>query len=150
MVENHPWNCAVVTGLRLAKLSDETFADEFRYETVTADDIVDYISERAGTDYTYFFDQYLKHSKIPQLEISVTQKDTSVTARYKWNADVKDFNMPVKITTSEDTYEFIYPIASWQSTKLGHIRPEKFRVAEDRFYIDVKLSLVYIDPDKTD
>ncbi len=125
-------------------------ATKFSYQTIHADDIVNYVNEKTGTDFTYFFDQYLKYPTIPQLVISVAKKDTSVTARYKWDADVEDFRMPIKVTTSKHKYEFIYPTTSWQSIRLHEIKPEDFRVAEDLFYVDVELSPVYIDPNKPD
>ncbi len=125
-------------------------ATEFAYQTIHADDIVNYVNEKTGSDFTYFFEQYLKYPTIPQLVISVAKKDTSVTARYKWNADVEDFRMPIKVTTSKHKYEFISPTTSWQSIRLHDIKPEDFRVAEDLFYVDVELRPVYIDPNKPD
>lgn len=125
-------------------------ATKFAYQTIHADDIVNYVNEKTGSDFTYFFDQYLKFPTIPQLVISVAKKDTSVTARYKWNADVEDFRMPIKVTTSKHKYEFIYPTTSWQSIRFHDIKPEEFRVAEELFYVDVDLRPVYIDPNRSD
>ena len=124
--------------------------DIFRYQTITADDVVQFVNKKTGKDYTYFFNQYLKFSKIPQLQIMVGKKGEKVTARYRWNADVPDFRMPVKVTTSGNTYEIIHPTTSWQTMTLGSIRPEDFRVAEDLFYIGVRLNYGYLDPQLRD
>jgi len=121
-------------------------AETFKYQTITADDVIRYVNGKAGTDYAYFFDQYLKYSKIPQLQVLMSQKGSDITARYKWNADVSDFRMPVKVTTSENTYEFIHPTTSWQTMKLGDLHLEDFKVAADLFYVDLKLNWVYLDP----
>src|SRR6185295_17957900 len=43
--------------------------NRFRYQTLTSDDLISFINEKTQTDYTYFFDQYLKHTALPQLEI---------------------------------------------------------------------------------
>jgi len=67
-----------------------------------------------------------------------------VTARYRWKADVADFKMPIKVTTSKNKFEFIYPTPDWQTTELGGIHPDDFKVAEDLFYVDVKLKRVYL------
>ncbi|MGA2623706.1 MAG: M1 family metallopeptidase [Bacteroidota bacterium] len=120
--------------------------ESFRYQTITADDVVQFVNKKTGKDYSYFFNQYLKFPKIPQLEVFVWKKGDKVTARYKWSADALDFRMPVKVTTSEDRYEFIYPTTSWQTMTLGDIRPENFKVAEDLFYVGVKLNYSYVDP----
>ncbi len=120
--------------------------ESFRYQSITADDVVQFVNKKTGKDYSYFFNQYLKFPKIPQLEAYVWKKGDKVTARYKWTADVSDFRMPVKVTTSEDHYEFIYPTTSWQTMMLGDIRPENFKVAGDLFYVGVKLNYSYLDP----
>jgi len=125
-------------------------ATTFRYQTITADDVIHYVNERSGTDHTYFFDQYLKCAGIPRLEVYVTKKADSISARYKWDADVPDFRMPVKVTTSAEKYEFIYPTTTWQTMKLGPIDPREFRIADDLFYVDLKLNWVYLDPNKSD
>ena len=120
--------------------------EKFRYATVTADDITGYIGQRTGKDLEYFFDQYLHYPSIPQLDIWVTSKGGKTTARYRWNADVKDFRMPVRVTMAVNKFSFIYPTTTWQTMELGSLPPDKFRVEEDRFYISVKLWLSYSDP----
>jgi aminopeptidase N len=120
--------------------------ESFRYRTVTADDIVEYVNRRTGKDLRYFFDQYLKFPKIPELIVMTAKRGSDVTATYRWNTDVQDFKMPVRVTTSENKYEFIYPTTAFQTMKLGNIKPEKFRVEEDRFYVNLKLGWSYLDP----
>jgi aminopeptidase N len=120
--------------------------DTFKYQTISAEDIFNFINKKTGKDYTYFFNQYLHCPKIPTLEISVREKGDTVTASYRWKADVKDFHMPVKVTTSNDNYEFIYPTTTWQTTILHDIKPEDVKVAEDLFLINVEKSCHYIDP----
>ncbi len=117
---------------------------EFKYQTITTADIVRYVNQKTNTDYTYLFEQYLKYPDIPILQITVTTKGKKITAKYKWNADVKDFRMPIKVTTSKQKYEFIYPTTSWQTIELVDVNPQDFQVAEDLFFVDVKLSLNYL------
>ena len=124
--------------------------ETFRYQTVTADDIFGYINTRTGKNYDYFFDQYLKYPKIPELIAMVTKKGDSVTVMYRWNADVKDFRMPIKVTTAENQYEFIYPTTKWQTTKLEIKHPEDFKIEKDRFYVDFKRYCTYLDPNLPD
>lgn len=78
--------------------------------------------------------------------MNVRKKGENVAARYRWIADVADFRMPIKVTTAENKYEFIYPTTSWQIMKLGNIQPENFKVAENLFYVGVKLNWSYLDP----
>jgi aminopeptidase N len=120
-------------------------ATTFRHRVITAEDVVNFINARTGNDYDYFFDQYFRHIKIPQLDAFVSKKGARVTLKYKWNADVTGFRMPVKVTTAPGKYEFIYPTTSWQTMELGGIDPMEFRIADDLFYADLKLGWTYMD-----
>ena len=120
--------------------------EKYRYQTISAEDIIAYVNGRTGTDLTYFFDQYLRHPGIPRLDAWLTKKGSALTLRYRWAADVPEFRMPVKVTTAKGRYEVIRPTTKWQTMKLGAIEPEEFRAAEDLFYITVRHSWSYIDP----
>jgi len=122
---------------------------KYAYQTVTADDITNFINEKTGTNYNYFFDQYLRYPKEPEFFAFVTQKGNETSVRYKWNADVKDFKMPLKVTTSPTHFEFIYPTTSWQTLKLKNFDPKDFKVDEDEFLCKVKVYRSYIDPESS-
>jgi aminopeptidase N len=124
--------------------------ETFQYKTVTGKDIVDYVCDRTGQDLHFFFDQYLEHPKLPRLRVAVSRKGEEVTARYRWEADVPGFHMPVKVTVADDSLGFIYPSTSWQTTRLALKDPADFRTAEDLFYFDLAVSRVYIDPRASD
>jgi aminopeptidase N len=120
--------------------------EQFQYQTITAEDVFTFVNRKTGKDYNYFFNQYLKSTKIPQLDVRLTFRGDSTFAMYRWNADVQDFRMPVRVTTSRNKYEFIYPTTSWQRMSIGKINPEEFKVEEDRFYVTLRLGWSYIDP----
>ena len=94
----------------------------------------------------YFFEQYFRRASIPTLAVQTVKDGDSVTARYRWEADVKDFRMPVKVTTARGKFEFIIPTTEWQTKKLSGITPEDFKVAEDLFYVHTRLRSSYLDP----
>lgn len=122
------------------------FATTYRRSIVKAEDFFNYVRTKTGTDYAYFFDQYLKHTAIPLLQVFVTQKGKDITARYRWQADVADFKMPVMVTIAPGTYEFIYPTKEWKTTKLSLTDPKEFKVAENLFLINVHSGITYLDP----
>jgi aminopeptidase N len=111
---------------------------DFQYKTVTTEDIVTYINTKTKTDYTYFFDQYLKHTDIPTLSVKYAVKGELLTVSYKWTADVKDFRMPLKVTKTKGKYEFIYPTTSWQTMALPNMEFDDFEVDENNFYVNVE------------
>jgi hypothetical protein len=143
--------------------------ETFKYKTITADDVFQFISKAAGSsappaselsqrragegtkpqaekDLGYFFDQYFRHIRVPQLVVETAKKGDVVRARYRWNADVKDFRMPIKVMTSPGKYEFIHPTTEWQMLELHDMKPEDFRIADDLFLADLKLRWSYLDP----
>jgi len=95
---------------------------------------------------TYFFGQYFHHANIPTLAVQTTKEGDSITARYRWEADVDNFHMPIKVSTAPGKYEFITPTTEWQTTKLNGVAPEDFKAAEDLFYVKVRLRWSYLDP----
>ncbi len=118
--------------------------EEFYLKTIDGQQLIDYINERTSMDLEPFFNQYLKHTGLPLLSVAISKKGEKVTASYKWKADVKDFNMPVKVTTGPGQWGFIVPSAKTQSIDLNGLDPDDFSVAEDQFYIDVKIRKIYI------
>jgi aminopeptidase N len=125
-------------------------AATFAMRTISGEDIVAYVNRVTGDDYSGFFNQYFRHTRIPVLEAYAVRQGKSTTLRYRWIADVPGFSMPVKVTTGEGGFGFIHPTTSWQTTSLGDMDPREFRVASDEFYVDTRLSWAYLDPRKSD
>jgi len=119
-------------------------ATTFRYQAITADSIVAYVNRVTGSDYTYFFDQYLRYPSLPKLEVMLMAGKGPVRCRYRWRADVKDFRMPVRVTTAPGKYAFIHPATDWQTMELAITDPKDFRVDEEWFYIDTQVRTVYL------
>ncbi len=119
---------------------------KFGLQNVSADEVFAFINEKVGRDLSYFFNQYFRHANIPTLVVQTVKEGDAVTARYRWEADVSDFRMPVKVTTAPGKFEFIAPTTDWQTKKLNGIAPEDFKVAEDLFYVNTRLRWSYLDP----
>ena len=66
----------------------------FYHQTVTYQDIINYINKNSGLDFTKVFQQYLQHRSIPTLEIKLDDKN-NVLAR--WISEVPQFEMPVHL-----------------------------------------------------
>ncbi len=95
--------------------------------------MIAYINQKTGKDFTYFFDQYLRHAAIPALETEFEGR----TMKYRWVTNVQSFTMPVKVSIAKDEYGWIYPTTEWQSIKLK-IKKDEFKVKEDEFYVKLK------------
>ncbi|MDZ4844685.1 MAG: M1 family metallopeptidase [Chitinophagales bacterium] len=111
-------------------------ATDFKYKTTSTAEIEANISEKAGRDLSYFFNQYLRHAKLPVFEYRLRKKNKLLD--YRWVADVSDFKMPVRVTTSPNTFKEIEPTTAWQTMNLWLGKKDTFLVADDLFYIEVK------------
>src|SRR5690554_4186252 len=101
---------------------------EFYHQTVTTQQIEDYISKRSGIDLTAFFNQYLRTAAIPMLQYEVDGKQV----RFRYTDIVDDFDMPVKIKV-DHSWHWIYPTANWK-TKVFDKNVESIKV-DKNFYI---------------
>ncbi|WP_210489455.1 M1 family metallopeptidase [Rufibacter aurantiacus] len=88
---------------------------EFYHQTVTTQQIENYLSKQTGKDLKAFFDQYLRDVRIPELEYRIEGN----TLAYRWNNTVPGFKLPVKVLVAgKETW--LQPVAStWKKTKLA-------------------------------
>ncbi|MDQ2720563.1 MAG: M1 family metallopeptidase [Bacteroidota bacterium] len=102
----------------------------FYHQTVTSKQIEDYINKQSGIDFSKVFDQYLRTTKIPELEY----KSTNGKLFYRWNNCVSSFKMPVKIYNDNKKLIFIYPTSEF---KLAPSGIKKMKIDEN-FYVYLK------------
>jgi len=112
------------------------FYQHFKYQTIMTEDVVAYFNQKTGMHLTTIFDQYLRHTAIPVLELIFD--DSRKAVRYRWQTDVSGFGMPVRVGT-KDHWQIIQPKKEWQELKTD-LKKEDFQVATDLYYVDVKKS----------
>ncbi len=151
----YPKGALILNTLRHAIGNDDLWwktlrglAVTFRHSFVTTDDILQFINRTTGTDWTAFFDQYFRHAQIPTLEVAITKKGDAVSGRYRWKTDVKGFAMPVKIRTPGMDFFLIMPTTSWQELPDHADMIDDIRVADNQFYVNLKVTRTYVDPRK--
>lgn len=106
------------------------------HKTVTSAEVENYIAKQSGLKLNKVFDQYLRYSKIPVLQYKIEND----MVKYRWVTDVKDFDMPVKVSLKANTYSLIYPTNNWKSSKIdASINADNFS-AERNFYINLEKS----------
>jgi len=108
------------------------FYQHFKYQTIMTEDIVAYFNRKTGMDLTSIFNQYLRHTALPALEL----KFGDGTVSYRWQADEPKFTMPVQVGTKAH-WQIIQPITDWQKMKTG-LTKQDFEVATELYYIDVR------------
>ncbi|MBO2009896.1 M1 family metallopeptidase [Hymenobacter negativus] len=106
----------------------------FYHQTVTGQQVIDYLNRESGRDFTKIFDQYLRHRSIPILEIRF--EDGKTLAR--WVADVDKFDMPVRVRLKGGEYQFITPTTKFAEVKaLAGATKENLEVDTFNYYIGV-------------
>ena len=97
------------------------------------EDVVEYFNRKTGMNLTPVFDQYLRHTALPALEL--TFDDAKGTVSYRWKADEPGFAMPVRVGT-KDHWRIIRPTTAWQTMESA-LPKAQFEVATDLYYVNV-------------
>ena len=101
----------------------------FYHKSINSADVEKFWSEKTGRNLTPFFDQYLRGTQIPTLEIRNSKKKT----QYRWTDCNIDFDAPVGVIIDRKIYQKIEPTTEWKSLKIkGKIEVDK------NFYVGFK------------
>ncbi|KQS37146.1 M1 family metallopeptidase [Pedobacter sp. Leaf194] len=108
----------------------------FYHQTVTTQQIENYVSKQAGFNYRKVFDQYLRTVQIPSLEYYVKNGK----AFYRYVDCVKGFNLPLFLKNGNGKSLKIVPTEAWQEVKLAAGQEDLFteKAIEFMYYIRVK------------
>ena len=85
----------------------------FYHQTVTSQQVEEFISQQAGFNYKNVFDQYLRNISIPVLEFYKDSASASIS--YRYTNSINGFNLPITITTSAKK---ILATTTWQTSSL--------------------------------
>ncbi len=100
----------------------------FYHQTVSTQQIEDFLSKETGIDLTEFFNQYLRTIKIPTLEYSIKNKEL----KYRWINIVDNFDMPIQVII-DDKEQWLFPNAEWKTMPIKN----KILKIDPDFYIEV-------------
>jgi len=106
----------------------------FYHQTVTYDDIVNYICDQSGINLKPVFDQYLHYRNLPILEF-MTNREGKLAVR--WQSDVKGFNMPVRVKLKGGEYQFIKPTTRFTPVAIDGATKDNIEVDTFDYYIGV-------------
>ena len=105
---------------------------EFYHQTVTTEQIENYIAKFSGLDLTAFFNQYLRTTKIPVLEL----KQSGDKIEYRYTNIVDSFAMPLTLKNSTQT---INPTKDWQTLNNSEITKAIDVTINPNYYIDTHI-----------
>lgn len=105
---------------------------EFYHQTVTTEQIENYIAKFSGLNLNAFFNQYLRTIKVPILEL----KQNGNKVEYRYTNVVDGFAMPLRLKDSEVT---INPTTNWQTINNSTITKAIEVTINPNYYIDTHI-----------
>lgn len=107
------------------------FAIAYRYQIIDGKAVVEFFNERSKRDLTPIFDEYLKYTEIPTLEL----RREGTALAYRWRAEAAGFAMPIDVRIG-NRIRRLKPTQAWQT--LGNLSPSQVEPLTTSFYIRVK------------
>ncbi len=104
---------------------------DFYHQTVTTQQIEQYMVQKSGKKLQSVFDQYLRDTKVPHFDYKLANG----TLSYRWSNCVEGFDMPIKVTLEKNKYYFIYPTTEWKTLKVSNLFDDEFKV-DVNFYVE--------------
>jgi aminopeptidase N len=105
----------------------------FYHQTVTYDQVVNYINDKAGINLSPVFEQYLKYKGIPILNFMVIRGQLQC----RWIADAKGFKMAVRVKIKGGEYQFITPTTHFMPLDIKNAAKDNIEVDTFNYYIGV-------------
>lgn len=84
----------------------------FYHKITTSAEVEKFWSEQVGRDLSTLFDQYLRETKVPTLEVSRQGNQF----KYRWSDCLSNFNAPVRVELNNEMI-WIYPTTVWKEYK---------------------------------
>jgi aminopeptidase N len=109
------------------------FYQHFKYQNIMTEDVVAYFNQHTGMNLTPIFDQYLRHTAIPTLELKFDENNSTVS--YRWKVDEAGFEMPIRVG-STDNWQVIQATTDWKTMPTS-LKQDQFNVATDLYYVNV-------------
>jgi aminopeptidase N len=101
----------------------------FNYQTVSYNDVVDYITAQAGYNLKPVFNQYLLHKELPVLEF----KTIAGRLQARWSAAEPGFNLPVNIEF-QGTLKTIYPGGEYRVINIKGLTEKNIIIDRSDYY----------------
>jgi aminopeptidase N len=102
---------------------------DFRHQTVTTQQVEQYMATKSGKDLSKIFDQYLRTTQVPTLEL----KAEDDKLKFRWTNCIDGFNMPVRLSNGQ----WINPTTSETKVKIDGAKFDGITV-DKNFYVNVK------------
>jgi hypothetical protein len=94
--------------------------------------------QKTVKELTPLFDQHLRLTEIPILEIQIKERSSGNIFQYRWKANAEGFTMPISYQIASGEKKWLYPNSDWQKQELGDSQLQDLDFHTDRFYFNVE------------
>lgn len=128
--------------IRVAYVPDDTkwrellrgLNKQFFHQTITTEQVIGYFNQQIGQDLTPVFNQYLRHSGLPVLEVRWA---TAGSAQVRWIASEAGFSLPVRLRTRGGDYQVVQASTRFQPVGIPNLTRDNMEVDTQNYYIGV-------------
>jgi aminopeptidase N len=109
------------------------YSNTYRHKIIDTETVIAFFNKASGMNLTPIFNQYLRHTTIPTLEI---QKNKS-KIKYRWITNVENFEMPIDIVLNGEKIR-LQATNNWKTSGFKVKNLKDISVLKDHFYINLK------------
>ncbi|MDN3594932.1 M1 family metallopeptidase [Zunongwangia endophytica] len=104
----------------------------YKHKVIKTQTVEDFFNKPVETDLQPVFDQYLRHSRIPELQF----KKDGKTFAYRWRADVEGFDMPVDVFIDGKETR-LKPTTEWKKLDKKVSSEDSIKLNDLEFYVNM-------------
>lgn len=108
------------------------YTETYKHQIIDTETTERFFDAASPVDLEPVFDQYLRHSRLPELQI----REGTDGISYRWKAGVEDFDMPVDVFVNGEEVR-LRPTDQWRTIPGTSGEDAEVRVNELEFYINV-------------
>lgn len=111
---------------------------DFRFQIVTGDQVIQYMNNKLGKDYTWLFDQYLKYADPPILKYELTEVGNDLEINIYWTNVSAKFALPLNFNLGGGKTKSYVITSTPQKITIKNLRKSDFWVDDQHAYYLVK------------
>jgi aminopeptidase N len=111
---------------------------DFRFKIITGNELIHYMNQKLGRDYTWLFDQYLKNASPPVLHYELKEIGKDLEVVIYFDMVKKEFQLPLSIKTGKDKCKTFTVSSQPQTILLKNMSKTEFKVDESHAYFLIK------------
>ncbi len=111
---------------------------DFRFKIITGQQLIDYMNQQLGNDYTYIFEHYLKNSEPPILHYDLKEVGKDLEVNIFFINVKKGFQLNLSLNTGKDKCKLFTITDTPQKLVLKNLAKSDFKIDESHAYFLIK------------